>query len=294
MDEILLKNQMWASCMFIYRNLNYDGTLKENYTLNPYFENIKYTGDIYPFVGGIMGINAGIIGHTDDGIIITFRGTRSKFNNGIGDLTQSVLDWINTFSSVKVCFRPFGDGKVFKSFFNSLNSISEILDKAITLIPEDSSNFTIYLTGHSKGGVMAVLFARLLEYKLFEKGIKMPTLRITTFGTPKIGTKSFKVEYENFLEKFSIKYNRYESFYDIFPHIPLPLAEKSLLSKISLKLRLLCKLMPDGDFYSPGDLKMLSYDSLDSSNFSKDSFKEITKFLKKDSKIIFKGHKDYE
>lgn len=292
MDELLFKNQMFASCMFIYRNLNYDGTLKEDFTLDPDYEDIKYIGDIYPFVGGIMGINAGIIGHVDDGIIITFRGTRSKFNNGIGDFTQSVLDWRNTLSSKKVCFRPFGNGKVFKSFFNSLNSIIDIVDKTISLIPENSTNFKIYITGHSKGGVMAVLFLRILEYKLYEKAIKMPETRITTFGTPKIGTKPFKIEYDNFLEKLNIKYNRYESFYDIFPHIPLPSNEKNILSKISLKLWLLCKLMPNGDFYSPGDLKILSYE--DSLDFSEKSFKEISKSLKKDSKIIFEGHKDYK
>eukprot|EP00980_Cylindrotheca_fusiformis_P012341 scaffold3031_cov102-Cylindrotheca_fusiformis.AAC.1 len=70
----------------------------------------------------------------------------------------------------------------------------------------------IYLTGHSKGGCLASLYA--LELKRDAEILPNPTY-VCTFGSPRVGDLTFAKEYDQTISQTS-----YENHLDIIPFLP--------------------------------------------------------------------------
>ncbi|KAG9307016.1 hypothetical protein G9A89_003067 [Geosiphon pyriformis] len=80
------------------------------------------------------------------------------------------------------------DAKVHKGFFNAWKNAKDkmVEDVKSTLEKKENANLTIELTGHSSGGVYAVLAA--LEIK---SGFKDIPVKVFTYGQPRIGNDAF-------------------------------------------------------------------------------------------------------
>lgn len=91
-------------------------------------------------------------------------------------------------------------GKLYHNIKNYLKNIENI------------DEYLIYCTGHSLGGIMATLFGYFLSYVLKENKIA-----IISFGSSKIGNKSFK---ESFNKKENIICYRFYNQSDLVTQLP--------------------------------------------------------------------------
>ncbi|HVI45143.1 MAG TPA: lipase family protein [Chitinophaga sp.] len=125
------------------------------------------------------------------------------------------------FNNLQAYWTKFLDGTdVHTAFYAAANALYvDILgDKVV----KDAlkNNEPIYLTGHSKGGAIATLIARMIASN--KSGIK---LNVYTFGAPRVGSIQFAKNYE---AHKNIDHLRVESFGDLIPHLPLDTDEYKL------------------------------------------------------------------
>ncbi|WMJ88973.1 lipase family protein [Anaerocolumna sp. MB42-C2] len=232
----LMKSRLWAASKLAYSIV--DGKLPVDYkTRMDYkfgdiedncYQRAGFLGEVYSFSGGIEKINAGLVGTSSSGIIISFRGT-----NGNDSEFGSFLDWLNNFLAVPVSFAPYGNGNVHMGFFNSVLSIQDsVIAKTLELVSETKNNTPtdIYITGHSKGGAMAAIMAKILEKYVNNKII------VYTFGAPRAGDDAFRKEY-------SITHYRYESFLDIVSHLSFSKQELELIPRMGILYEILAPLL---------------------------------------------------
>lgn len=123
----------------------------------------------------------GLIVETDECVVIAFRGTES-FN-----------DWLSNFKIWPVQY-PYGKGKIHRGLLLDLTTVLPY----ILSIPK---NKPLYITGHSRGGGLAVVAARVLWDLL---GIKSA---VYTFGAMNIGDNTFKIEVEKNINIFRFTNN---------------------------------------------------------------------------------------
>lgn len=113
--------------------------------IEPYFEGAGYLSGSMT-VELTKGVNSVYIGETVDGIVLAFRGTRTK----------SPLDWLQ--NAALLLRRVDGmPGRVHAGFFRAVNSIwkpikSTLQDMINDLESNNNTTPKIYMTGHSKGG----------------------------------------------------------------------------------------------------------------------------------------------
>ena len=108
-------------------------------------------------------------------IFIVFRGTQE----------DSIEDLVSNMDNRLV---PYNFGHIFKGFYDTLQVI--LTDIFATIKDFQDNKQLIYITGHSQGGALAMLAARLL-------GEKMPELNgVYTFGQPKIGDMLFATNFD--------------------------------------------------------------------------------------------------
>ena len=204
-----LKDILWAASSFAME-IELEGNFPEDYKSDGRYKKSKFTGDLYTFVDKDNHYNAGYVGVSDIGIIVSFRGTKC-------DSPTELKDWINNIRVKQVDFAPYG--KVHNGFLKAIENIQgEIIKKVKELLNEDRGR-KLYIIGHSKGGAMAFLMACKAEMA----GLKP---FVVTFGAPRVGNKEF-------LKNYSIETYRYESFVDAIPHLPFTKDEKILLKRIS-------------------------------------------------------------
>lgn len=152
----------------------------------------------------------------ENDIYISFAGT--DVFNGL----HGMYDWANNFKLIPMK-NKFGSkqGRVHLGFMRSLEltlhkqphtnipSILDILDRLV-----NDYDGTIYLTGHSKGGALAILFASLVKEKYPDREID-----VITYGAPKAGDKYFVREIDDYIgDKFS--YTRFINVRDISSDFP--------------------------------------------------------------------------
>ncbi|QHQ61650.1 DUF2974 domain-containing protein [Anaerocolumna sedimenticola] len=229
----LMKKCLWAACRLAYSivdgNLPIDYKTRIDYKIGDVEDNsyqrAGFVGDVYSFSGGVENINAGLVGISKSGIIISFRGT-----NGNDTEIGSFLDWLNNFLAVPVSFSPYGKGSVHMGFFNSVQSIQDLLiRKTLDLVSEVKKNNippVIYITGHSKGGAMAAIMAKILQKYVQNRII------VYTFGAPRAGDNEFRKDYR-------ITHYRYESFLDIVSHLSLSRQELELIPRMGILYEIL-------------------------------------------------------
>lgn len=151
----------------------------------------------------VQGTNAALVGETNGNIIVAFRGTLSSFGT-LEDIFCSIADWLEDFN-IQLVPHHGVDGKVHQGF---LNAVQTIYDGIINEIEKLGSDKPVYITGHSKGAAMAVVFAALwhADNRPAPKGLNV-------FAAPRSGDKEF-------IAKFPYTIVPFQYIYDVVPYLP--------------------------------------------------------------------------
>ena len=128
-------------------------------------------------------------------MVLAFRGT-ADLRNWLTD-----LDW----PKIPLYWAA---GKVHRGFNTALESVAEQLDAAIH--PEDPRR--LWITGHSLGGALAMLFALRLKIR---RGREVAG--VYTFGQPRLGNIPFSLGYDDALKARTFRVVHAE---DIVPRVP--------------------------------------------------------------------------
>lgn len=158
------------------------------------------------FTGGDDLVNAGLVGETDDGIIVAFRGTLPPSSPNKG---QMILDWLDDLNAALVPDTSGLDVNVHQGFRDALDSL---WDGVTAAIKAKASTKPIYVTGHSKGGAMAYLAA----YRLKKALLQSAPVYVATFAAARVGDQGFANAFNAALPHTA----RYEYADDIVPHVP--------------------------------------------------------------------------
>jgi hypothetical protein len=172
----------------------------------PYYSAVGFIAPPVALVAGEDDIDACLIGTTNEGVILAFRGTIPP---DIHD-QQSLLDWLSDLTDEPIAASGI-PGKVHKGFWEALSVLWEPMVKEIKQqMNATGKPLPLYITGHSKGGAMSSLAAYRLKV---EEGI-VPTA-ICTYAAPHPGDTAFANQY-----KFTVSnHTRYEYGNDIVPHL---------------------------------------------------------------------------
>jgi triacylglycerol lipase len=292
-----IKNIMWAASKLAYSIV--DGKLPPDYKtrMDYHYKNIQdncykmaeFIGDVYTYTGGVERIHAGLVGISKTGVIIALRGTDGN-DTEIGNF----IDWANNFLAVQVPFAPFGQGNVHLGFLNAVLSIKDaIIEKTKELLwyaHSDGESPTVYITGHSKGGAMAALMAKILKQQIRNE------IRVITFGAPRSGDSIFRQHY-------GLYHIRYESFLDIVPHLYFTEQELELIPRLGPLYQILSPLLflpayaPVGSgicIYKPkGNIEFLPWETDNSLEEKLNSFCGINQvILNGNFEIFLEAHSD--
>lgn len=175
---------------------------------------IGWVGAPAGFVSGILNINAGMVGQTDDEIIVAFRGTLPPNSS---DKQQMICDWMNDLDCPLVTDAK-QPGLVHKGFVTALNLLWQGMESATKQLIAANPAKPVYVTGHSKGGSLANLAAIRIQ-PMLPQDPSSPTSRtplVTTFAGAKAGDTAFQQAYDTLIPHST----RFEFQDDIVPHLP--------------------------------------------------------------------------
>ncbi len=290
-DDKYRKNVMWAASKLAFTIV--DGKLPKDYKARidykcqgeegNCYQIAEFTGDVYSCTGGIESIHAGLVGSSKVGIIISLRGTDGN-DTEIGEF----LDWMNNFLAIQVPFAPYGNGNVHLGFLSAVVSIKdEIITKTKELLHEAGKKGkvpVIYITGHSKGGAMAAIMAKILQQQVTNKIV------VYTFGAPRVGDNIFRQYYE-------VPHFRYESFLDIVSHLSFSEQELELIPRMGILHEILSSILVFPPFapvgtgiciYKPrGNFGLLPWNTDNSLEEKLDSFCAIEQVVRSGEFQIF-------
>jgi hypothetical protein len=193
--------------------------------------------------------DAGYVWLSGNELLVAFRGTL-PYSSGDQQNSQEMLsieDWINDANA-----RPAADpdlGSVHGGFEAAFQAVWPGLMqqiKAWQAAGKLGAAPVVYVTGHSKGGALAMLAAVKL------KAAKLPVTEVVTFGAPRVGGADFAAKYAG------IDGIRYEDEDDLVPHVPLNGLELSLAPLLRRVIDL--QGSPSGDFVSVGKLRYIDAD----------------------------------
>lgn len=151
------------------------------------------------------GLDACLIGQTQDGIVVAFRGT-----------SGNALEWLQNASiylrNVPKSLAPKGC-RVHEGFYGALkSSLEQGVKKSLRELLETTEEPTkIYITGHSKGGSLASMFALMLHQ---DDKFPNPEL-VCSFGAARIGNQAFGEYFDSVVNQVT-----YENDLDIIPFLP--------------------------------------------------------------------------
>ena len=118
---------------------------------------------------------------------------------------------VDIMSDVQASKRYWVHGKVHGGFFKALGWVkSELFDLCDELRQRD---LKLFLTGHSLGAALATLLAAQRGLN----GWPFPAIRLTTFGSPRVGNAAFA----RFVDTV-VEHDRYVNNNDIVTRLPLP------------------------------------------------------------------------
>jgi hypothetical protein len=143
-------------------------------------------------------------------VIVAFRGTLSPRTKDVTDETI-VADWLNDANARLTIDSQLG--AIHHGFADSIAALwPQLVPKLEELRQQGkiSSQSTLYVTGHSKGGALAVIAAARLKLS------GMPVTAVYTFAAARAGGSAFADVY---LQQ-KIPTLRYENQDDIVPHLP--------------------------------------------------------------------------
>lgn len=173
------------------------------------------------------GTNAFLILQTSrNEIVVAFRGTI-----GLGAGVRGYFDWLNNFQAARVSDELLGN--VHFGFYGAMfdrqlsDNVWEALWRAMLHLRAQNllDGKKIYITGHSKGGALALLAAARLKK---EFGITADA--VYTFESPRAGTVDFARRYA----ELGIPTFRFENRGDVIPHMPPETDETEILAALGL------------------------------------------------------------
>jgi len=174
------------------------------------YDAVGFTGT--PYVVTDLQIEAALIGKTNAGIIVAFRGTLPPALNW-----DSFFDWAQDFMADTQCAEHL-PGKVHEGFLFAFNRLREGILQAIQTL-DPSGSLPLYITGHSKGGGIAPIAAMY-----FRNANRLTITQTITFAGPNCGNGDFAIAYDDVFPN----HIRYENYLDIVPILP-PDAEFSYI-----------------------------------------------------------------
>lgn len=172
----------------------------------PYYEAVGFTAMPAAISGGDDNIDAALVGTTDEGVVVAFRGTLPP-----GFDMPSLLDWLQDFFAVPRTV-PGMPGQVHSGFDDSVNAIWDAVSSEAAAQLKASGTGKLLVTGHSKGGAMATLAAML-----FYNDNAFPTPAVHTYASARPGDKQFAGAYNKTISQVS-----YENYLDVVPFVPPP------------------------------------------------------------------------
>lgn len=120
----------------------------------------------------------GFMVKADGAIVVVFRGT------------EDIRDWI---TDASIFMSPFkGEARVHSGFARSLDAVWGTITE--TLRGWSGGGRTIWLTGHSLGGALAVLASARLRFPRDPSGMMVPVTGVYTFGQPRVGNAAFAAD----------------------------------------------------------------------------------------------------
>ena len=186
---------------------------------SPYFRGAGFlAGTSVKRIGPRSGLDACLVGRTVDGVVVAFRGT-----NGAAPLEWLQNARVNLRDIPRSVAPPGGapppGAKIHAGFAGILAGRfgrgvkRAILDLLAETDADDDvcANRKIYLTGHSKGGSLATLFALMMHH---DGDIGSPEL-VCTFGAARVGNAAFGSYYDGLVHQVT-----YENDLDIVPFLP--------------------------------------------------------------------------
>ena len=203
---------------------------------------VKFTDDPDAIPGGAGGIDAAVVGRNVDGVIVAFRGTLPlRFDGGLEDFLQSLLDWLN---DTRAGLAPGYGGLVHQGFGESLEGLWPTLAQKIRARVGAGSR--IYVTGHSKGGALAALAAVRLADEL-----RLPPTAVYAYAAPRAGNGAFADHYRRTISESW----RFENRDDIVPHLPPGGAMRRVLRELDPRFAQVAAL----EYASVGTLQFIDW-----------------------------------
>lgn len=237
-------------------NVNSTGTIQPDVDLSAL---LGGTGDAFGVSSSRNGQtnsdrDAAFIWRSNDEVIIAFRGTLPFKTGSQQDSASQQLvieDWFNNAD-----FAPQPDPELglvhsgFKvSFDNLWPGIAQQL-KAWQAAGKLGPQVKVYITGHSKGGALAMLAALKIRVENI-----LPVTEVVTFAAPRVGGADFAAKYA----AQGIVGYRYENQDDVVSHVPLDKQELQILPLIEMALGLNGN--QTGNYVSVGQLRYITTDS---------------------------------
>jgi hypothetical protein len=149
------------------------------------------------------------VANNDDFTIIVFRGTEIRKREGRSDFGNIIAD-LKTDADIILAESGQG-GKVHRGFKHALDEVWEKQGLLEYIKSRETSNRTIWFTGHSLGAALATLAA-----KRYGKA-----LGLYTFGSPRVGDVDFA-------DDFRVSAYRFVNNNDIVAKVPPPIRYKHI------------------------------------------------------------------
>ncbi|MFL6829296.1 MAG: lipase family protein [Sphingomicrobium sp.] len=151
-------------------------------------------------------VDSALVGRVGNAIVVAYRGTLARGGDSVREIID---DWVNNAETQMVSRPPYG--AVHHGFFDSHRALWNDVRAGIAarLVPTRPS--VIIVTGHSKGGALAVLGAAAIRREW-----DIP-VHVVTFASPRAGGRAFADGYA----ALRIPTLRYENRADLVPYLPL-------------------------------------------------------------------------
>jgi len=214
----------------------------------PYHGAVDWLEDPIPIDGGELNTDACLVGvNNDDGIIVAFRGTLPYDSS-----PASIVDWLTGILDCEPKEVDNVPGKVHRGYWKDLNGIWNDTIAKVQDLQTTYPGKKLFLTGHSKGGTLANLFAARDH---FLNGGQLKPKEVFTYAAPHAGDSEFVQRFP-----LSIPVTRYENRLDFIPYLPpgQELVETRLLfALLSLIIPTLKDNVLEWDYASLGELKYI-------------------------------------
>jgi len=223
-----LEGRMLAACVSAY------GIIPNQTTFKPslkYFQASGWLDTPVVLQNGPANIHAALVGRTVDGVVVAFRGTLGSTAGW-----HSYLDYIESDIPLYSINSPWG--RVHAGAYHALNWLwswqpqhpgrgKRFLRAEIQRQIRLSKQTSLYVTGHSKGGTMAILAAM----KIHQLNTSWPTA-VYTFANMKPGNAEFR----RAIQATNISIWQYENYWDLVPLLLPPNRAQMRLLESELKI----------------------------------------------------------